>query len=209
MNKVHIKHYKRGRLVEERHEHNAWLLYGRTYLSKMVGYADPVALVTERNDRLKYMMLGVGGKSSDGTSYTSPIVDAYPAGSDPLATAGNEYDPGYPPMLTTMERPVRITGAQTPYPGSAGDIWTIAPPNLYLTHLDDRSVTMHATVDCSAGDVVYGTFTTMPITEAGLALSSYSTGAPYGPILAYVTFVTLMLDVDSTVEFIWTVRFGS
>lgn len=213
---VFIKHFKRDELVEEREVHNVWVTYGLTYLAEMAGENGPA-----RTDRIKYMGFGVGGVFQNPLSLLTPIVDAYPPGyaekrwppDYTLAgtTSGDEYDQRDPtsPLIATLERPVRRTGGPLPYPGAALDRWFIEPPNLYTTHITTQELTIHALLDAGAGDYVYGTFSEMPLTEAGLFTSFASpAGVAYQSLVAYVGFGTIMLDVNSRLDFTWRVQFG-
>jgi hypothetical protein len=209
-------------LVEERCVHNVWTDIGRIYLAYMVGEVGPaMSPMTERTDRIKYLGLGVGGVYQDPSSLISPVVDAYPVGYAERrwppdyaydgGTTGDEYDQLDPtsPRIRTLERPVRRTGALSPYPGAASDRWYVEPPNLYVTHLTLQETTIHALVDATAGDYIIGALTTLPVTEAGLFTSLVSpSGIAYQQLVAYVNFGTIVLSASSKLEFIWRVRFG-
>jgi hypothetical protein len=96
---------------------------GRAYLAE---------IASDANDaRVKYIGFGIGG-NRQAHAIVSPLSDAYPAGFDPQATAGNAYRKEYPidPLIETLERPVRISGGSLPYnwPPDPGDVWLVQPP---------------------------------------------------------------------------------
>lgn len=210
---VLIKIFERGKLIGTRSGHNIWLDHGRAYLASMIGYATLGPDVPEVNDRIRYMELGIGGNKQAllPMANSPPLSVSYQVGADPNATSGNEYNTAYPiyPPITTLERPVRITGGVAPYPGVPSDNWLIDTPNLFFTHTALSELTVHAIVDGSAGHIVYSSFLQMPLCEAGLVLDEVGAGMhiPYSPVAAYYTFDTILLTPTVKLEFIWTVRF--
>ncbi len=208
---VVIRHYKKRKLVEERTLHNLWTSVGAEYLAELVGLNSFGPDTPERSDRLKYIQLGMG--STFGGVYGDPQVSAtYPAGSDPNATAGNEYDKTNhtQPPITTLELPVKKSGSTTAYPGNPADVWLFGPSDgLIVTHQDRISTSVHVMIDTSGGDItgVWAPSELVPISEAGLLLSSADINEPYNPVVAYASFGSITLDDDTQLEFIWTVRF--
>src|SRR5262249_2089466 len=51
----------RGKIVARRVGHNIWLNLGREYLASLICYSSFSPLTPERNDRIAYMGLGIGG----------------------------------------------------------------------------------------------------------------------------------------------------
>jgi len=135
------------------------------------------------------------------------------------------YRKDFPPSpeIQTLELPVRKSGGSLGYGDPllpATDVWLFSPPDVYFTHQTSQSVTAHCFIDAST-DVVYAPFTQMPLTEAGLYTDgvhnaggatpsdvAVDVNKPYSPLVAYVNFDTILLDSNSTVEFIWSVRFA-
>lgn len=216
INNVFINVYENGELITQREGHNVWVDRGRQYLAEMVGYQEYTVPTPERSDRIRYMGLGIGGNRQTRLDLANavPLVTAYPAGYDPLATTGNTYRKEYPinPLITSLERPIRITGGTNPYASAVGtDEWLIDDPQLFTTHQSLYEVTLHGFVDCGAGEVIYGPWSEMPLSE--MALFTSESGAvdkntPYSLAVAYFSFDTILLNSKSYVEFIWRVRFA-
>lgn len=220
-NNVFIKHWVDGRLVQEIEEHNTWVHRGRVMLAEIVGYLPPVPTLTpERDERIKYLGIGIGGTKRAPQADAAPLSTSYPPGKAKKAyppdyapsgfTDGRMYDNKSPlmPRVETLEAPVRVSGGSTPYPGSPADVWRIGPPNLYCTHISTQELTVHATVDGTLGQVVYPPFTSVPVTEAGLYTQAVGVTNAYAPLVAYVTFSPVYLSPGSVVDFTWRIRFG-
>ena len=210
---VLIKIRERGKLIGTRSGHNTWVENGRKYLSELITYSSFSPLTTVRSDRLRYMGVGIGsaGQNNPSVADSPPFSTAYPAGFDPNATNGHSYDRLLPvsPPVSTLERPVRVTGGSTPYPGVPADVWLIEHPNFYLTHPNPMYVAAHGKLNGPGGDVAYGSFTSVPLSEVGLFTDAVTTSKnkPYSPLVAYYSFDTIMMSSVTEVEFIWTVRF--
>lgn len=207
-NDVLITVHERGKLRQKLEGHNVWTVYGNTYLASMLAYG--TFPTPERSDRLRYMGLGIGGVGqSNPVADAAPFSTSYPAGWDPNGTDGHSYDKEYPvdPPISTLERPVRISGGNNPYnTADPGDIWLIDAT--FTTHSSLTSVSLHSVVDASAGDVLGAFYPFMPISEVGLYTSAALLEDPFNPgLLAYFSFGTIQLNPDSVLEVVWTVRF--
>lgn len=211
-NNVIIRHYRKHELVGVQELHNIWTEYGHQFLAEIVAATSFNPQVGERNDRLKYFALGMGS-TKGGVSSNPTVSDIYPAGSDPNASAGNEYNPAYPvvPLIGTLELPVKKSGSDvTAYPGDPGDVWLFGPSDgAFFTHIDTTSVTMHIPIDTSGGDItgIFTPFEVIEISEAALLTSAEDINTAYGDVVAYISFDKIPLDDDTQIEFIWTVRF--
>lgn len=215
-NNVFVKVYERGKLVTTREGHNVWVSCGHQYIAEMLGYTEYTGPTPERSDRIRYLGLGIGGDKQTRPDLTesAPIVSAYPAGYDPYATTGREYRKEYPidPLITTLERPVRITGGTNPYASAAPtDVWLVDSPDLFFTHLSLYEVTVHALVDCGAGQVIYSTLTDMPLSEVALFTDregDVDINIPYSLLVGYFSFDTILVNSGHVLEFVWRVRFA-
>lgn len=196
MDNVAIKIYEHGELVDIRTGHNVWVDEGREWMARLI--ADEP---TPEARRVRYMGVGIGGKFQALQSLvtTPPISSTYPVPFAPNSTTGFDFDHTYPqdPEITAIERPVQVTSG----------VWLIDDPNLFFTHLTPYELTIHGVVDGTAGDVVFGSFTEMPLSEAGLFLSDASKSSASNDVVAYYSFGTIQFNVNVRLEFIWSVRF--
>jgi hypothetical protein len=210
---VDIKYYERGKLVGTRNGHNVWVQNGNQFLSQLIAYASFSPLTTERDDRIRYMGVGIGGKQQgSGLAFTGAMETSYPWGSDPHGTNGQQYSKEYPidPFIGTLERPVRVSGTENDYTSAEPtDVWLIDTPSFFITRQSSTSVNYHGRVSGLAGDVVYGSFTTVPLSEVGLFTSALAVSKffAYSPLVAYFSFDTIPMTASTVVEFVWTVRF--
>lgn len=216
---VHIVHRQRGKIVDRRSGHNVFVDLGRQYLSELVSLLTQDPDVPERVDRIKHMGFGIGGNlQTDPSVDSSPFSTSYPAGSDPNVTTGKEHDDTFAAkplgsgggVIGTLERPVRIAGGSTAYPGAGGDQWlsTAQSPNFIMTHPTVTTVRFHTFFDAGAGDFLYAPFLLMPLSEAGLftSLATFP-GVPFNTLVAYHNFATIVLSPQSELEVVWDVKF--
>lgn len=194
---------ERGKIVTRRDGHNIWLNLGREYLASLIAYSSytgtfpSAAGVPERNDRIQYMGLGIGGtrQVAIATANASPLVGAYP---------GTNIQTDTDPTVTTLERPVRISGGSTAYPGSAGDIW-LGQVQAPAAHSTATEVTFSRLF--SSTDISYSPFLTVPLSEVMLFTSAASPSVYNNTGVAYDTFDTLSKTNAFSLEIDWTVRF--
>jgi len=226
---------RHGKIVDVREVHNTWTAYGRQYLAEVVTLGSYGPDTPVRSDRIKYLGLGIGGKGQNqlGMVNSPPWSVIYPAGADPNATTGNQYDDEFPidPPIGTLERPVNITGgglgssvyAFGPIPGWISPEFdksasTIVQP---LSHPDSVTTRFFAQFRQGVGTNLFGPATyfindpwtgpndivQMPLSEAGLFLSSANLFNAFEPVVAYVTFPTVQITIDTDLEIEWDVRF--
>lgn len=209
-NNVFIKARRRGKLFYLWEGHNTWTDVGREYLADMLtlsSYGPDTPLISAR---IKHMQFGVGGVLQG--AVPAPVTSAYPAGFDPNATTGNEYNHEYPvaPPIGTLERPVRLSGGTNPYNTAPGtDVWLTDPsmPKFFVGYPTDASVSFKYFIRGMDGDISYSTLVEVPVTEAGLVLSSGNINAAYNPVVTYVNFEPLIITDEIEAEVTWIVGF--
>jgi len=211
---VFIRARRDGREVYAWEGHNTWTAHGRQYLAQMVSYStigpDVPIIATSR---LKHIAFGIGGKLQTLGAIPGDVATAYPAGFDPNATVGNTYDKDYPifPLISTLERPVRISGGTNPYASAAPtDVWLTptTAPKFLVTYPTTNSVSLRFFISTGAGDILYAPFTSVPVSEAGLVLSGDANiHAPFNLVAGYVNFSPLLLTSGLEVELAWVVSF--
>jgi len=190
---------ERGKLVgaPQRRVHNIWLNLGREYLASLIAYSSFFPLVPERNDRIRYMGLGVGGSRqlAPGTANTPPVGTAYP---------GSDAQVDTDPTILRLERPVRVSGGSTAYPGIVTDVWlgqVQAPPS----HPTTTSTTFQRLFGLL--DISYAPFLSVPLSEVGLFTNAANPNLYNNTMVAYDTFDTLSktdafeLEVSSAIRF--------
>lgn len=188
---------ERGKIVARREGHNIWLNLGREYLASLISYSSFTPVTPERNDRLRYMGLGIGGTRQLAlpTANSAPIVTAYP---------GTNAQTDAEPTLTRLERPVRISGSSDPYPGLAGDTWLgqVQAPAQHPVATQTVLNRLFTQVDVS-----YSPFLTVPLSEIGLFTGSALPNVYNNTLVAYDTFDTLSKTAAFELEVAWTIRF--
>lgn len=199
-NNLKLTARERGKLIARREGHNIWVDLGREYLAHLIGLASYGPDVGERNDRIKYMGFGIGGnrQTSLGVANAAPMVTAYP---------GTNLQTDTDPSVTTLERPVRVSGSTTgpsdPY--NPADVWlgTIQAPPIHNTATEITFRRLFTQTEVS-----YSSFTAVPLSEVMLFTSAANPiGTPLNTGVAYDTFDTLTKTGAFELEVEWTVRF--
>lgn len=218
MNNVTLIARERGKVVSRRDGHNVFVDVGRQYLSELIAFTTIGPDTPKVTDRVKHMGFGIGGnEQSEPAVGSPPFSTTYPVGGDPNVTTGDEHDESFPQkpvgssqgIFDTLERPVRIAGGFLAYPGEPGDQWlsSASSPNFITTHPSLYSTRFHAFFN-GATDFLYGPYTTMPLSEAGLFASDATTlGVPFNTLIAYHTFATIRISSLTELEVIWDVNF--
>lgn len=199
-NPVRLTIRERGKIVGRREGHNIWVDLGREYLAGRVSFQSYGPDTPQRSDAIKYIGFGIGGSRQVAPSVanSAPMSTAYPG-----TNAQTDTDPA----ITTLERPVRISGSTTipsdPY--NPADVWlgTIQAPPI---HMQPTEVTFRRLFGQT--EISYSTFTTVPLSEVGLFTSlANPVGQPFNTLVAYDTFDTISKTGAFEIEVEWTVRF--
>jgi hypothetical protein len=188
---------ERGKIVARREGHNIWLNTGRQYIAELLAYKQFAPDLTQRDDRIKYMGLGIGGTRQLATA----TADAYPMTDYGLVGAFTQTD--LDPAITKIERPVRVSGAVgVPV---AGDAWLSqvgAPPSF--------ATLFEVTFSCAFTQlqVSYAIYNTVPLSEIGLftSLALPNQTSNIGSMVAYDTFDTLSKTLAVELEVLWTLK---
>lgn len=189
---------ERGKIVTIREGHNIFLNIGREWLSHLISLATVGPDTAERSDRVKYIGLGIGGTRQLALAHANaaPYGTAYP---------GTNVQTDTDPAVTRLERPVRVTGSQTTYPGLAGDIWlgTVQAPPVHTTATEATFRRLFLQTEVS-----YGSFSSVPVSEVGLFTSDADPQNFANLAIAYDTFDTISKTGALELEISWTLRFS-
>lgn len=189
---------ERGKLVRVVKGHNIWLNLGREYLASLICYASFGPDTPERNDRIKYMGFGIGGSRQLSLSVANnpPITPPY---------AGTNVQTDIDPTVTTLERPVRISGAADSFPYSdPSNVWLgrVQAPILHPTATQSVFKRLFSTTDIS-----YSPFLSVPLSEVALYTSNADPSVYNNTAIAYDTFDTISKTSAFSLEIDWTIRF--
>ncbi len=188
---------ERGKIIGRRESHNIWLNLGREYLASLLAYTSFSPLLPERNDRIAYMGVGIGGNQQIALTVANapPLVTAYPG-----SNAQSDTDP----TVATLERPVRISGSSVAYPGSGGDVWLgqIQAPAVHATATQVTFSRLFGELDVS-----YSPFLTVPLSEIMLFTYAADVNTFNNTGVAYDTFATISKTNAFSLEVDWSVLF--
>jgi hypothetical protein len=188
---------ERGKIVDRRVGHNIFLDLGREWLASLITYASYNPDVTIRDDRVKYMGLGIGGTAqvAPGVANAEPLLSAYP---------GTNSQTDVDSTVTVLERPVRLRGSVSPTPGVAGDEWIgligSADPVTIPTQVTFTRIFTQT-------EVSYGPYVSVPLAEIGLFTAAAAVDNYQNNPVAYDTFDTLSKTTAFELEVVWTLRF--
>lgn len=188
---------ERGKIMGRREGHNIWLDLGREYLAQLISYSSFSPLTPVRNDRIRYMGLGMGGSRQLIPSLANavPLVTAYP---------GTNIQTDDDATVTRLERPVRVTGGTTVYPYNVGDAWLGQ-----VTAPADFSVPNQVTYSrlFSSLEISYNPYLVVPLSEVMLFTNAAAANVYNNTGVAYDTFDTLSKTDAFELEIVWTIKF--
>ena len=188
---------ERGKIVARRDGHNIFLDLGREWLAGLISFSSFSPDTTERDDRVRYMGLGIGGSRQ----LALGIANAAPHSvSHPGTNAQTDTDP----TVTQLERPVRISGSETAYPGLATDVWLgqVQAPVIHPTPTQSQFVRLFTQTEIS-----FGSFLTTPLSEIALFTDAADPLVFNNTAVAYDTFDTISKTGAIELEVRWTIRF--
>lgn len=186
---------ERGKIVARREGHNIWVNLGREYLAQLIAYSSMTGPTAERDDRIRYMGVGIGGNRQLmlGVANASPLVGAYP---------GTNAQTDTNLLVTQLERPVRLSGG-TGAP-SGGDLW-LGQLQAPATHPTSTQTTFSRVF--AATDINYGPFLSVPLSEIMLFSGSANPNVYNNNGIAYDTFDSIAKTAAFELEANWTIRF--
>jgi len=186
---------ERGKLVKRIENHNIWLNLGREYLASLIDYTSFSPLTAERNDRIAYMGVGIGSNQQIAlsTANSPPLSTAYP---------GSNAQSNTDPTVTALERPVRISGGSTPYPGDGGDVWLgqVQAPAVHTTATQTTFSHLFGETDVS-----YSPFLTVPLSEIMLFTFAANPAVFNSVGCAYNSYPTISKTSAFTLLVDWTI----
>lgn len=199
---------ERGKIVARRETHNIFLDLGREWISNLIAYEDyGPPEVYQRDDRVRYMGFGIGGSRqvAPGVANASPIGgpgDPYEANSA-AGIGGNSQD-DISRDVTRLERPVRVSGGSSNYPGLGTDRW-IGQISAPVDHRTGTSATFVRVF--TQEEISYSPFVSVPLSEAMLYTSLADPAFYLNTGIAYDTFDTLSKTTAISIEVEWTFTF--
>lgn len=190
---------ERGKIVRRESGHNIVVNTGRQFLAEVIGASafSGASFTRTQNTLIRYIGFGVGGSRQFSSSAgTAPISTDYP---------GTNIQTDVDLTVSRLERPVRVDGGPT---------WmkeVVTPASFPST----TSVKFTAIFDDA--DISYGGYTSVPISEIGLYLSSADPSLPNGTagaypgaggvLFAYDTFNNISKTAIFSIEVSWEIRF--
>lgn len=199
---------ERGKIVDRREAHNIFLDLGREWLTRLIAYQSygPPA-VYQSEARVRYMGFGIGGSQQKAPDLSEQLPVGGPGGAYGANSAtgiGSNTQTDTNRSVTRLERPVRVSGSSSGYPGVGGDIWVgeIQAPVFHETATSARFVRVFTQEEIS-----YTPFAAVPISEAMLYTSEANPAFYLNTGIAYDVFPTITKTTAISLEVQWTFNF--
>jgi hypothetical protein len=198
---------ERGKIVARREGHNIFVDLGREWLSRLISFSSYSPDVFQRDDRVRYMGFGIGGtrQLALATANSSPIGGAGdPYAANSATGIGGNTQTDLDRTVTRLERPVRVSGGSSNYPGVSGDRW-LGQIQAPAEHPSGTSVLFRRLF--LQDEVSYMPFSSVPLSEIGLFTASANPIFYLNTLVAYDTFDTLSKTSAISIEVEWTFNF--
>lgn len=198
---------ERGKIVARREGHNIFVDLGREWLSRLISFSSYSPDVFQRDDRVRYMGFGIGGtrQLALATANSSPIGGAGdPYAANSATGIGGNTQTDLDRTVTRLERPVRVSGGSSNYPGVSGDRW-LGQIQAPAEHPSGTSVLFRRLF--LQDEVSYMPFSSVPLSEIGLFTASANPIFYLNTLIAYDTFDTLSKTSAISIEVEWTFNF--
>lgn len=188
---------ERGKIVARREGHNIWLNLGREYLSQLIAYSLMAPLTTVRDDRIRYMGLGIGGTRQliPSLANAAPFSTTYPG-----TNAQTDDDPD----VQKLERPVRLSGGSSVPPYNVADVWLgqVTAPADFSTTNQVKFTRLFTQTEIS-----YTPYSVVPLSEIMLFTNAANPNVYNNTGVAYDTFETVSKTNAFELEAEWVIKF--
>jgi hypothetical protein len=193
---------ERGKIVARREGHNIWLDLGRELITHLLSYISFAPLTPARDDRVRYIGLGIGGTRQIATSVSSvpPMSTDY---------AGTNLQTDTDPTIQQLERPVRVSGLSGGH--HLTDVWMgqiQAPPDFSPSPTPPLPTPSQVTYRrlFTYAEISYAPYLIVPLSEVGLYTNNANPNDPSSTVVAYDTFETLSKTLKFQLEVEWSIR---
>jgi len=187
---------ERGKIVDRRDGHNIFVNLGREWIAALISLQSFSPDTPENDYRPKYMGFGIGGAQQVSVNAnSSPITPPY---------SGSNLQTDTDRTVDTLERPVRISGSSSAYPGVAGDLW-LGQIQAPVSHPQSTQAQFRRLL--GQGEISYAPFLSVPLSEVGLFTSDKNPEEYLNTLIAYDTFDTISKTTAVEIEVVWTFRF--
>jgi hypothetical protein len=196
-NNISMVMRERGKIIGRRESHNIWLNLGREFLASLLDYTSFTGPTPEQNNRIAYMGVGIGGNQQIAltTANAPPLSTAYPG-------TNNQTDTD--PTVTALERPVRVSGGSSTYPGAGGDVW-LGQVQAPAVHATPYQVTFSRLF--AEGDISYNPFLVVPLSEVMLFTYAANPNVYNNTGVAYDTMPSIAKTNAFSLQIDWSVLF--